>query len=181
MTITNRSGFGFRTGVPRPKAAPAARVIQTSGGLGFPLWDVGSIGVDGLAALIRFGSQTKESRSVPPGAGNQDRDLGEIGVGLSVVRKPTRQHHDAVALALPLPDQNRARLDPARQHDLAVRLRGIPFHHLIEQALRRAGEAAIGLLLNPMRDTAPEEVRPERLRRVIPKHFALPAAYMNDP
>src|SRR6266851_8458612 len=112
MTITNRSGFGRRTGVPLPRAVSAARGIQTSGGLGFPLRDVGSIRVDGLAVLIRLGPQTKEPRSVPPGAGNQDRDFGEIGVGLSVVSKPVRQHHDAVALALPFPDQNRARLDP---------------------------------------------------------------------
>src|SRR5258707_10181976 len=99
MTITIRSGFGRGAGLSLPKAASAAQVMQTSGGLGFPFRDVGSIRRDGLAALIRFGPQTKEPRSVPPGAGNQDRDFGEIGVGLSVVSKPVRQHHDAVALA----------------------------------------------------------------------------------
>src|SRR5229473_6958197 len=179
MTTTSLCGFGRGAGVPRPTVAYAARLIQTSGGLGFPLRDVGSIRMVGLAT-IRLGPQTKEPRPVPSGAGNENCDFGEIGVGQSVVGKPVCQHHDAVALALPLPDQNRTRLDPAWQHDFAVRLRDIRLRHLIEQALRRAGEATIAILLNPMRDTASEQIRAERFRRIAAKHLPIPETQLSD-
>jgi hypothetical protein len=132
------------------------------------------------AAFFGLGPQSKKSRPVPAGAGNQDRDFGEITVGLAVISKALRQHHDAVTLTFPFPDKDRARFDPARQHDLAVRLRNICLAHLIEQALRRPGEAAVDLLLNPMRDAAPEQIRTERLRRIAPKHFPVANAQAGD-
>src|SRR3977135_691173 len=104
-----------------------------------------------LVAHLGLGPQTKEPRPVPPGAGDQDRDFGEIAVGIPVIDEPVSQHRDAVALSLPFPDQDRAWLDPARQHDLAVWLGSKSLQRLIKQALGGTGEAAIGLLLNPMR------------------------------
>jgi len=43
-----------------------------------------------------------------------------------------------------------------------------------------AGEAAIGSLLNPVRNTTPEKVRSERLRRRGPKHFTIANAQVRD-
>src|ERR1700730_13726252 len=133
-----------------------------------------------LAAVFGLGPQAKKSRSVPAGAGNQDRDFGEIAVGIPVIDEPIRQHRDAVAPALPCPHKDRARLDPARQHDLAAWLRSICLHHLIEQALCRPGEAAVGLLLNSMRDAPSQEVWTECLRRINPNYISKPCAQRDE-
>ena len=49
-------------------------------------------------------------------------------------------------------------------------------HQLVEQPPRRRGKAAIGLLLNPMRDAAPEQIRTERLWRIGPEQLAVALA-----
>jgi hypothetical protein len=46
-----------------------------------------------------------------------------------------------------------------------VRLGGYGFHKLVEQALGRARQAAIGFFLNPMGNTPAQQVRAERFRR----------------
>ncbi|MCU1253314.1 MAG: hypothetical protein JWQ49_6343 [Edaphobacter sp.] len=94
--------------------------------------------------------------------------------------KPVLQHHDAMTFALPLSHQDRARLNPARQHDLAGWLCGKGLYHPIEQPPRRTGEAAIGLLLNPLRDAAAKQIRTERLWRISPKHVPVSDAQLGD-
>src|SRR5712672_3283193 len=126
MRATVRIGFACACGVPLPIGASAARSTRPDRcSLGFSLGAIGPIRSRRLFALFCLGPQTKEPRSVPFGAGNQDRDFGEIAVGIPVIDEPVRQHRDAVALALPFSDKDRARLNPARQHYLSAQLRSI--------------------------------------------------------
>src|SRR5258705_3884185 len=171
MRATVRIGFACACGVPLPIGASATRSTRDRCGLGFSLGGTGPIRSRRLVALFCLGPQTKEPRSVPFGAGNQDRDFREIAVGIPIIDEPVLQHRDAMALALPFSDKDRARLNPARQHYLSARLRSICLHHLVKQALRGTGETAIGPLLNSMRDAAPEQIRTERFWRFSPKHF----------
>src|SRR5450759_1065818 len=136
MAAAIRSGFAGNDGVLLPIVASAAQMTRKDRcGLGFSLYAIGSSNSRGLVALLWLGPKTEEARSVPLGAGDQSRDLGEIAISLSVMSKSVGQHHDAVAPALPFPDQDRARLDPARQQDFSTWLCSICLHHLVEQAL----------------------------------------------
>src|SRR6266404_9118850 len=166
MATAGRNGFNGTGSVPFSIVASAAQMARTGYGLSFPLCALGPVRSRRLAALLRVGPQTKEPRPVPPGAGNENCDFGEVAKGLPVIGKAFRQHHHPIAFAFPFPDQDRAGLDPARQHDLAARLPSICLHHLVEQALSGSGEAAIGLLLNPMSDAAPKQIGTECLWRV---------------
>ena len=83
--------------------------------------------------------------------------------------KAIGHHHDAIALALPCPHQFGSRLDPPGQFEPAVGFCHCGLHQLIEQTFGRSREAAIGLLLDPMRDAPPEQVRTERFWWFGPK------------
>src|SRR5258708_7474813 len=115
--------------------------------------------VFGLPAIValpgRSRPQPKEPRSVPSGAGNGRGDFGKAGVGLAVIGKPISDGRDPVTPALPCPDQLGARLDPTWQLKPTIGLCYGCLHQLIEQATRRYREAAIGLLLDPMRNAPP--------------------------
>src|SRR5258708_4897103 len=138
MATAGRNGFNGTGSVPFPIVASAAQMTRTGRcGLGYSLCAVRPGASRWLVDLLPLGPQTKEPRSVPACAGNQDCDFGKITVGLAVISKALRQHHHPMAFALPFPDKDRARFDPARQHDLAVWLCSICLQHLVEQALRR--------------------------------------------
>src|SRR5947209_9188120 len=122
----------------------------------------------GLAAFFHFGPQPKKPGTVPFGPRYATCDFGKVAVGVSIVGEAVCQHHDAVTAALPLASKDRAGLDSPRQDNLAIRFCRKCLPHLIEQALRGSGEAAIGLLLNPVCDAAPEQIRAERPRRIGP-------------
>lgn len=85
-----------------------------------------------------------------------------------------------MAVALPFPDQDRARFNAAWQHDLPARLGSVCLDQLVEQSLRRAGEATVGVFLNSMRDAPSQKVRPKCGRRVGPKHLPVPDPQLSD-
>jgi hypothetical protein len=85
-----------------------------------------------------------------------------------------------VAFALPCPHQFGARLDAPRKFKPAVRFRDCGLDQLIEQPLRRLGETAVGLFLNPLCDAPPQQVRTECLGRVGPEQLPVPKAQRND-
>jgi hypothetical protein len=51
--------------------------------------------------------EAKEARTVPPGAGDREGDLGEAVIGLTVPGKAVSQHHHPLRLSIPLSDQDR--------------------------------------------------------------------------
>src|SRR6266851_8938402 len=103
MTITGRGDFQGTAGVPLPIIASAAQMTRTGRcGLCLSLGAIGSIRSRSLVALFRLGPQAEKPWPVPLDAGNQTCNFGEVAEGLPVIRKPVRQHHDAVAFAFPL-------------------------------------------------------------------------------
>ena len=117
--------------------------------------------------------KAKEARTVPPGAGNFRGYLGEAGEGPAVMCKTIGHHHDAVGLALPRPDQLGARLDSPGQFQPAIRFCHCGLHELVEQAPCRGRKATIGLLLDPLRDAPPQQIRTERFWWFGPEQLAV--------
>ena len=52
-------------------------------------------------------TETKEARTVPPGASDGKGDLGEAVIGPAVPGKTVGHHHHPLRLSIPLPHQNR--------------------------------------------------------------------------
>src|ERR1700730_5861315 len=89
MAVTVRSGFAETTDITPPPRAPAARRSQMDRlSICVPLRATRVINIRRLAAVFGLGPQSKKSRSVPAGASNQDRDFGEIAVGIPVKDEP---------------------------------------------------------------------------------------------
>src|SRR5882762_752233 len=114
MTITGRSDG--TTVVPLPIIAAAAQMTRTARcALCFALGANGPVRSRRVVAhFLRLGPQAEKPWAVPPDAGDQTCNFGEVAKGLALIGKPFRQHHDAVTPAVPFPDKDRARLDPAR-------------------------------------------------------------------
>src|ERR1700722_5432188 len=96
ISLRNRLGGFKRT--PLPIVAAAARMTRSGRrGADFSLRAPGRIQGRIISDVLRLGPQTKKSRSVPSGAGNQDCDFGEVAKSPAVIGKPVCQHRDAVA------------------------------------------------------------------------------------
>src|SRR6516164_7399269 len=72
-------------------------------------------GLTGLALIAGLGpwlnllvSQAKEAGTIPPGAGDRKGDLGQAVISLAVPGKAIGQHHHAMRLSIPLPNQHDA-------------------------------------------------------------------------
>src|SRR5260370_7559137 len=52
-------------------------------------------------------TETKEARTVPPGASDGEGDLGETVIGPAVPGKTVGHHHHPLRLSIPLPHHNR--------------------------------------------------------------------------
>src|ERR1700730_12468656 len=91
MATAIRVGLGGEGRASFPVVASAARMLQTGCcRLDLSLDAIGPIRSRSLVVLLRLGPQSKKSRSVPAGAGNQDRDFGEIAVGMPVIDEAIR-------------------------------------------------------------------------------------------
>src|SRR5258706_11920771 len=133
-----------------------------------------------IRSLPRGWPKPKETRTIPSCAGDLGGDLGQAGKALAVVGEAIGHHHDAMGPALPSPHQFRARPDPPGQFEPAVGFCHCGLYHLIEQSPGRCGEAAVSLLLNPMRDTSPQQVRTERFWWFGPKQLAVSFPQVRD-
>src|SRR6266404_755055 len=51
-------------------------------------------------------TETKEARTVPPGASDGEGDLGEAAIGPAVPGKTVGHHHHPLRLLIPLPHQH---------------------------------------------------------------------------
>src|ERR1700746_458733 len=134
------------------------------------------------ASLFSAGSrpQPKESRAIPLRAGDLKGDFGEAGKSLPPPGKPLFHPHDPVGSAIPGSHQLRARLDPSRQFEPTVRFGLSRLHQLIEQTLMLPREAAIGPLLNPVRDAAPKQIRTERFGWPGAEQLLITATQLDD-
>src|ERR1700710_36656 len=107
MTSTLLGCLVGEFGIPLAIIASAAEMTRTTGrDTRTPIRIGGAASMCGLAAFFGLGPQPKEPRSIPPGAGNETRDFGEVAEGLAIVGKSFRLHHDAVASALPFANKD---------------------------------------------------------------------------
>src|ERR1700676_4103799 len=90
MAVTVRSGFAENTDITPPPRAPPRRSQWDRDSIWIPLRATRVINIRRLAAVFGLGAQSKKSRSVPAGAGDQDRDFGEIAVDIPVIDEPIR-------------------------------------------------------------------------------------------
>src|SRR6516165_3583443 len=134
------------------------------------------------ASLFSAGGrpQSEESRAIPLGAGDLKGDFGEAGKDLTFPGKAVFHHHYPVGPAIPGSHQLRARLDPSRQFEPTVWFGLSRLHQLIEQTLMLPREAAIGPLLNPVRDAAPKQVRTERFGWLGSEQLLITATQLDD-
>src|SRR5258708_2253328 len=97
MTITGRGDFQGTAGVPLPIIASAAQMTRTGRcALCFALGAIGAVRSRSLVAVLCLGPQAEKPRTVPPDAGDQTCNFGEVAKGLALIGKPFRQHHDLV-------------------------------------------------------------------------------------
>jgi hypothetical protein len=84
-----------------------------------------------------------------------------------------------MTLAFPGPHEFGAGFDAAGQNKPMVWLGYRGLHQLIEQPLRCTGKAAISLLLDPLRDVSPKQIRTECLGRFGPEQLMVSLAQLN--
>src|SRR6266851_6982923 len=96
MMITGRGEFQGTAGGPLPIIASAAQVTRTGRCRHcFSRRAFGLIRSCSLVALLRLGPHAEKPRAVPPDAGDQTCNFGEVAKSLALIGKPFRQHDDA--------------------------------------------------------------------------------------
>src|ERR1700676_2657017 len=96
MATASRNGFDGTGSVPFPIVASAAQMTRTGRcGLGYSLCAVRPGASRRLVDLLPLGPQAEKPRPIPPRAGNQDRDFGEMTKSLPFISKAVYQHHAA--------------------------------------------------------------------------------------
>src|SRR5258705_8321740 len=123
--------------------------------------------------------EAKEARTIPPGAGDREGDLGEAVIGLTVPGKAVSQHHHPLRLSIPLSDQDRtgSKLGPllvkAGQtggHGWSCFLRSRSIQHLQRCVI----EIAEAISLEPIGDDRKQQM-PRQMRRGRSLEDTLPA------
>src|SRR5258708_14976835 len=123
--------------------------------------------------------EAKEARTVPPGDGDREGDLGDAVIGLTVPGKAVSQHHHPLRLSIPLSDQDRtgSKLGPllvkAGQmggHGWSCFLRSRSIEHLQRYLI----EIAEAISLEAIGDDRKQQM-PRQMRRGWSPEDTLPA------
>src|ERR1700682_2457048 len=124
-------------------------------------------------------TETKEARTVPPGAGDREGDLGEAVIRLAVPGKAVGHHHHPLRLSIPLPHQHRTGRESSsllvKAGETGRRYRPSFFRNRsVQHLLRLVIEIAKAISLDSISDDRKQQM-PRQMSRRRPFKYALPA------
>jgi len=157
----------------RASSAIGLRVSQFSRCDSFRRRGIG--GAKWLSLPFGVRAQPEKPRSVPFSAGDLKDDFGQAGKGPAVIGETILQDRYPVAPTFPGSHKFGTWLDLTGQFEAALRFGRHCFDQSVEHLPDLSGKAAVGLLLDFLRDTAPKQIRPKCLGRLRPKQLLVSA------
>ena len=111
--------------------------------------------------LFSLGAQSEEPWPIPACARDRAGYLGEVFIRLIFEGESFFQNRHAMAPSFPFSDKDRAGFDTAWNNDLSVAFSGLR-DELIEKAGCLGIKAAVGVVLQFLRNTSTQEIRTKR-------------------